>query len=121
MINDTMGHHIGDEALKMTAYLLRTSIPQTDFVARFGGVEFYIISESDTDDKVHELIQKIEYNFELHNSYSQSFKLSPSIGYTLVEAESTKTVHGLQELVDVEMYKNKMTRKERNKLTIRSN
>ena len=42
-INDTFGHQIGDEILKMFAKLLSSSVKGRDTVARFGGEEFAII------------------------------------------------------------------------------
>lgn len=43
-INDTFGHPVGDEALKLvTRALSRTILRRVDFVCRFGGDEFAII------------------------------------------------------------------------------
>ena len=43
VINDTFGHQIGDEILKMFAKLLSSNVKGRDTVARFGGEEFAII------------------------------------------------------------------------------
>ena len=42
-INDTYGHHAGDEALCHVADLLQANIRETDVLARVGGDEFSII------------------------------------------------------------------------------
>jgi len=44
-INDTYGHLIGDEVLKVTAARLRSAVRGTDVAARLGGDEFVIVYE----------------------------------------------------------------------------
>ena len=42
-INDTFGHAVGDEALKVVARCLASSVRETDTVSRHGGDEFVIL------------------------------------------------------------------------------
>jgi diguanylate cyclase (GGDEF)-like protein/PAS domain S-box-containing protein len=42
-VNDTYGHAVGDEVIKMTANSLREVVRDMDMVARFGGEEFCVI------------------------------------------------------------------------------
>ncbi len=44
VINDTMGHDVGDQLLQIVAEKLKASVRSTDVVARFGGDEFVILS-----------------------------------------------------------------------------
>jgi diguanylate cyclase (GGDEF)-like protein len=45
-INDTYGHKIGDEALQISAKLLKSCLRPNDFISRFGGDEFCIVLDS---------------------------------------------------------------------------
>lgn len=49
-INDTHGHAVGDEILRMAAHALRASLRAFDFVGRWGGEEFLILLPNVTDD-----------------------------------------------------------------------
>lgn len=42
-VNDTYGHHVGDEVLKVIARRLRGSVRDRDVVARWGGDEFVVL------------------------------------------------------------------------------
>ncbi|SDC19574.1 diguanylate cyclase (GGDEF) domain-containing protein [Paenibacillus sp. UNCCL117] len=43
VINDTLGHHVGDQLLKRLAQKLQGYVDDKDIVARFGGDEFIIL------------------------------------------------------------------------------
>ncbi len=49
MVNDTVGHHIGDELLKHVGQLFAGRIRRTDTVARTGGDEFSVVLEEPVD------------------------------------------------------------------------
>lgn len=43
VVNDTLGHHVGDELVRQVAMRLRRSLPPGDFLSRFGGDEFVLM------------------------------------------------------------------------------
>lgn len=48
VLNDTYGHQVGDEALRLFAWILSQSIRRSDLAARYGGEEFVCVM-SNTD------------------------------------------------------------------------
>ncbi len=49
-VNDTHGHHVGDELIRSVAERLRAIEPDDGLVARLGGDEFAIVAHGPTDD-----------------------------------------------------------------------
>ncbi|HZW11980.1 MAG TPA: EAL domain-containing protein [Noviherbaspirillum sp.] len=63
-VNDTLGHHAGDEVLKCVADRLRQAVRETDTVARLSADEFALILPERSDEKlatpiVHRIMQTI--------------------------------------------------------------
>jgi diguanylate cyclase (GGDEF)-like protein len=70
IINDTLGHRIGDLLLEQTAQRLQASLRSTDVLARLGGDEFaviarYIKTRTALDDLANCLIRVIREPFDL--------------------------------------------------------
>jgi diguanylate cyclase (GGDEF)-like protein/PAS domain S-box-containing protein len=90
IINDTLGHQIGDELLREVACRLSSVVRETDFVARLGGDEFVIVlpgiaSAADAaavaGKAIAALSSSIEANgHELHTSPSIGISLFPDDG-----------------------------------------
>ena len=99
-INDTFGHYTGDIVLQKFADILKSSIREVDYAARFGGEEFVcLLVNTDIKSalKVTERIRKslAKYNFSdiapsLHATVSigvSNFKQSKTIQETLMNAD----------------------------------
>lgn len=68
-VNDTLGHPVGDELLKVVAARLRENMRETDTIARLGGDEFLIVLEDVGRDDIvavaEQLIKRISAPFDL--------------------------------------------------------
>ena len=58
-VNDRHGHAIGDEVLRCVAAVIRDSVRESDFVARFGGEEFLVVLPDTDREGARTLAEKI--------------------------------------------------------------
>lgn len=104
-INDTQGHQLGDELLRLVSERLKTHLSSGDFLARFGGDEFVIVRSDDTStDKLSSfcetLLSSLTEPFALKN---MTFSISASIGVALAP-EDANTPNKLIECADFAQY-----------------
>lgn len=107
-INDTYGHKIGDEALQITARLLKGCIRGKDFIARYGGDEFCIILDVSDNKSLENVVSRIVQAIQKHNATSDSpYELGLSMGYSMYDIHSNMSAEEFQIKIDRLMYKNK--------------
>ena len=58
-INDTYGHTVGDQVLRLLADMLRGGIRESDMVGRYGGEEFFIVLPSTKLQRAAELAARL--------------------------------------------------------------
>lgn len=106
-INDTYGHLHGDGVLCACADILKQSVRKSDFLCRYGGDEFVIITPQRTCAGNKPLFDRIKENIEHWNAqYSlHDYKLSFSIGCA-VWREGKDVLQVLHD-ADIAMYKDK--------------
>ncbi len=110
LLNDSLGHAIGDELLKAVATRLRNCLREEDTVARLGGDEFVVLTPSIDGDTetvakkarhIGDLIRASisgEYRFE-----DRYYYLSCSIGVSIFPQDSNNASEVLQ-YADAAMY-----------------
>jgi len=87
-INDTYGHLVGDEAIKITAQTLNHLLRVSDTIARFGGDEFVICIVDEDKNAASHIVNRIleEFNNKtipiVRNNDKQELHINLSIGYT---------------------------------------
>jgi len=106
-INDSLGHHVGDELLKGVAKRLAGCVRASDTVARLGGDEFAVILENlrDTDvEGAQEVAEKMIASMAAPMLVEgQALNTSCSIGISLFPADGRDSAT-LMKNADVAMY-----------------
>jgi diguanylate cyclase (GGDEF)-like protein/PAS domain S-box-containing protein len=107
-VNDTLGHHIGDQLLIQVGQRLLESVRDSDIVARLGGDEFIVVLNAiETPDTATHLAGKIVATLsEPFYIDGKVLDSSPSIGICLFPDEA-ETLGELIQNADVAMYEAK--------------
>ena len=113
VLNDTRGHHMGDELLKQVALRLSECVRAIDTVARLGGDEFVVMLEdlgtveidgaAQAEAIGNKILAAINKHFVLGD---QTHHSSPSIGVTLF-FNHQQSVDELLQRADLAMYQSK--------------
>ena len=105
MINDHYGHETGDEVLKHLSNILVRTTSKKDIVARLAGDEFIIMAPFIEEKGRDQIINQIN-NELIKISEELNMDFSVSIG-TSVYPNDAKTLDGLLNIADQNMYKQK--------------
>jgi diguanylate cyclase (GGDEF)-like protein len=106
-INDHHGHNEGDQALIDLANILKKSFRESDIVARIGGDEFVVLSES-TDENGETVLTRLYENIKDYNAKrSRRYTLSISVGATQFDPKHPVSIDELLSKADALMYAQK--------------
>lgn len=108
-INDTYGHHVGDEVIIALANILKSSNRKSDIACRFGGEEFLILlPETNMDgalviaEKIRKLVEDLSVEVE-----DQTISFTVSIGVAEINLEHENDLEPLIQRADAGLYKAK--------------
>ncbi len=105
-INDTYGHHYGDQVLTEVAHVIHASFDHKTIVSRYGGDEFIVVTPIAT---LNELYKKRE-DIELNKSKSlikEVNDLGFSFGVAISDVQDTYTIDSIIIEADNNMYADK--------------
>jgi diguanylate cyclase (GGDEF)-like protein len=108
LINDSLGHHVGDAFLIEVSKRLQSTVREHDLVARLGGDEFVVLltsllHDTDAEDVAERIIDKIRQPFLLQGQQVHS---GASIGIAYFDSDHSKAEALLRD-ADAAMYQAK--------------
>jgi diguanylate cyclase (GGDEF)-like protein len=112
-INDTLGHHVGDEVIKEVAERLRSMADEDVTVARLGGDELAVLlpdveSVSDAQQAAHRFLEGCQQAIDVHGV---RMVVNASVGVALAP-QHADTVQTLLKRADIALYRAKSNRGE---------
>ena len=107
-INDSLGHHAGDQLLRGVARRLKQYARKGDTVARLGGDEFTVILEgiANADDAAHVASKILELMEPAYKLDGHEVVATPSIGITIYPDDAAD-MRTLLKNADTAMYRSK--------------
>jgi diguanylate cyclase (GGDEF)-like protein len=114
-INDSLGHKVGDQALRDCAAVLRECFRSTDIIARIGGDEFAITTEDASPESRAMLEARLaEAVAQKNNEAGRSYKLSLSVGVLMCDLPMQDlSIDDLLAKADSQMYRQKRKHREK--------
>ncbi len=114
-VNDTLGHHVGDELLRAVAARFAGILREADALGRLGGDEFVVISEeislaAGPELIAERLLEALKQPFTLESNNGSRLMVTASIGIAIGEQTSPEEL--LRE-ADIAMYRAKWDGKDR--------
>ncbi|MDG6778475.1 bifunctional diguanylate cyclase/phosphodiesterase [Thiomicrorhabdus sp. zzn3] len=110
-LNDTYGHEIGDEVIRISAKIIQSSLPLECPAYRIGGDEFAVIVQHRDQEEIEKIAQKCLDELKAYpfNSIGIVEKLSFSVGISSLAKYRNDVLTNLPRQADLAMYKAKQS------------
>ena len=107
-VNDTYGHVVGDEYIRMAATAFRTALPDGVEAFRTGGDEFIAFLPNTTEDEAQEIVERMKRQSELF--MMKEHDISISFGTAVIASARDSVLNAISH-ADRNMYISKAARK----------
>jgi diguanylate cyclase (GGDEF)-like protein len=108
LINDRLGHSEGDRAIKCVAESLVDIFGQDAYIGRFGGDEFYVLTDIVNPMVINERVGEVRDELEVYKrKYNWPETVGISCGYHIYDHSSHLSARRVRDIIDEKMYSEK--------------
>jgi diguanylate cyclase (GGDEF)-like protein len=104
-VNDSLGHHAGDEVIRRVSTALRDGLRPADALARYGGEEFAILMRGRSLEQGRDIAERLRAAIARLEDLPGDWKITASIG--VAASQRTDTPDGLLRRCDEALYGSK--------------
>ena len=109
-INDTFGHDMGDEVIRVFVTIVKSELGKNDCFARIGGDEFILVMQMSKEKALY-VVEKIQNKiFETHLLLGSEINFTVSMGITEIE-DSDQDIDAVIKRADINLYNEKRSKK----------
>ena len=112
-VNDSFGHHTGDKVLQTFADILKRSIREIDYAARFGGEEFVVLLNNTDIEQAKTIAERIRGTLEQYNFNDLAPALNVTVSMGLASFREYNSIQETLMSADNRMYKAKQAGRNR--------
>lgn len=113
LVNDTLGHHAGDQLITTVGGILMGCFRKCDVAARIGGDEFSVLMANNDSSHVQEACLRLRDRVAQHNRNQPKIPVSLSVGWAVGNVFHQRDISALIKKADVQMYEEKRTNREK--------
>jgi diguanylate cyclase (GGDEF)-like protein len=107
VVNDRLGHPVGDEVLRQSATLMRRFCRETDIVARIGGEEFALILPGLERLDAMDFCDRLRQTVDAHDWHTIHSNLHVTLSIGIAQWDGTGGVAELLQAADTQLYRAK--------------
>lgn len=107
IVNDQLGHAVGDLALRESASIMSGLCRDTDMAARIGGEEFALILPAMKREEAIEFCERIRADIAAHDWHHFHSALTVTISIGIAQWDGTSDVPELLQVADTQLYRAK--------------
>jgi diguanylate cyclase (GGDEF)-like protein len=120
LVNDTSGHDVGDEVLRMVARTLRSNLRPSDTVGRWGGEEFLVVLSNVEAQGLIAAANKLSVLVEKSRLTARDREISVTVSAGATLARPGERIDTLLKRVDGLLYRSKSAGRNRITTDVRS-